>query len=250
MKKPLVLTLAGVLAIGGTSAALASTGGSNQVATEPVLTLQSSNSPITEQDAKKIAEDFIGGKVTDIEKDTDDGVVYYEVEVDLNGEDYDLDILEENGQIIDADGNLLRTDASSSAAISQEDAEAAAKEAVSMDTVIKTDLEIENGQYVYEVEFNVNGDGEDVKVNGETGEIISIDDDFNLVVQQDGELISAEEAKAIAIKEVGDQSNVTEIDLDTDDGLSIYELELNVNGVEYDVDINAVTKEVIKVEKD
>ena len=249
MKKPIVFTLAGALAIGGTSVAFASTG--NQIAeAEPALTLQASTNPITEQDAVAKAEDFLGGVITDIEKDTDDGVVYYEVEVKLDGQEFDLDILEESGQIIDVDGNLLGTDAANGAAINQEDAETAAKEAVHLDDVIKTELEIENGQYVYEVEFNVNGEGEDVKVNGETGEILSIDDDFAIDIPQSGDLISADDAKTLAITEVGENAKVTDIELDTDDRVSVYELELVLDGAEYDVEIDAVTKEILKSERD
>ncbi|TSB44712.1 PepSY domain-containing protein [Alkalicoccobacillus porphyridii] len=247
MKKPLALTLVGLLTIGGTSAALASTA-TTKAEADPVLTAQNANSPISEQEAKKIAEAFIGGKVTDIEKDFNDGALYYEVEVDLYGEEFDVDISEENGQIVDTDGNLLKTNAASAAPIAPKEAESAAKQAVDLDTIIQTELEVENAQFVYEVEFNVHGDGEDVKVSGETGEILSIDDDFN--INPSGDQISAEEAKAIAIKEVGEGAKVTEVDLDTDDGISIYEIELNLNGTEYDVDLDANTKEVLKVEKD
>ncbi|MFK3937215.1 PepSY domain-containing protein [Alkalihalobacillus sp. NPDC078783] len=246
MKKPMILTLTTLLAIGGTSVAIASTG-ANATETEPTLSLNSKEKPVNEQEASALAEAFIGGNVTDIEKD-DDGTI--EIEVKRDREEFDVEILQQTGQIINVDGNLLKIDPTNQEIISVEEAETAAKKAVNQEDIVKVELEVDYGLYVYEIEFNVDGEDEDVKINAETGSIISMDDAFKANLHEQGDLISIDEAKSIATSEFDQQATVTEIDLDTDNGLSIYEMELLVDGVEYDVEIDAVSKSILKNERD
>lgn len=77
-----------------------------------------------------------------------------------------------------------------------------------------------------------------------------MDDAFKANLHEQGDLISIDEAKSIATSEFDQQATVTEIELDTDDGLSVYEMELLVDGVEYDVEIDAVSKAILKNERD
>ncbi|WYP25238.1 PepSY domain-containing protein [Alkalihalobacillus sp. FSL W8-0930] len=246
MKKPMILTLTTLLAIGGTSVAIASTG-ANATETEPTLSLNSKGKPVNEQEASALAEAFIGGNVTDIEKD-DDGTI--EVEVKRDGEEFDVEILQQTGQIVNVDGNLLKIDPTNQKIISVEEAETAAKKAVNEEDIMKVELEIDNGLYVYEIEFNVDGEDEDVKINAETGSIVSMDDAFKANLHEQGDLISIDEAKLIATGEFDQKATVTEIEHDTDDGFSVYEMELLVDGVEYDVEIDAVSKAILKNERD
>ncbi|MBM0067689.1 PepSY domain-containing protein [Alkalicoccobacillus gibsonii] len=246
MKKPMILTLTTLLAVGGTSVAIASTG-ANATETEPTLALHSEEKLVNEQEAAALAEAFIGGNVKDIEKD-DDGTI--EVEVKRDGEEFDVEILQQTGEIVNVDGNLLKIDPTNPEIISVEEAETAAKKAVNQEDIQKVELEIENGLYVYEIEFNVNGEDEDVKINAETGSIVSMDDVFKANLHEQGDLISIDEAKSIATGEFEQKATVTEIELDTDEGFSVYEMELLVDGVEYDVEIDAVSKAILKNERD
>src|SRR6188472_277223 len=122
MKKPMILTLTTLLAVGGTSVAIASTG-ANATETEPTLALHSEEKPVNEQEAAALAEAFIGGNVKDIEKD-DDGTI--EVEVKRNGEEFDVEILQQTGEIVKVDGNLLKIDSTNPEIISVEEAETSA----------------------------------------------------------------------------------------------------------------------------
>ncbi|MFC2584539.1 MAG: PepSY domain-containing protein, partial [Lachnoanaerobaculum saburreum] len=58
--------------------------------------------------------------------------------------------------------------------------------------------------------------------------------------------ISAESAKQIALSHAGvGGANFTKIELDTDDGVAVYEIEFKVDNVEYDYEINAVSGAII-----
>jgi len=61
-------------------------------------------------------------------------------------------------------------------------------------------------------------------------------------------LITIEEATAIAIKSVG--GIVTDIELDKKRTGYIYEVELNVEGIEQELDISAETGEILRTKKD
>ncbi len=58
--------------------------------------------------------------------------------------------------------------------------------------------------------------------------------------------ISAERAKQIALSHAGvGGANFTKVELDTDDGVAVYEIEFKVGNVEYEYDINAISGEII-----
>ncbi|MGP5496181.1 PepSY domain-containing protein [Corynebacterium flavescens] len=68
-----------------------------------------------------------------------------------------------------------------------------------------------------------------------------------------GAEISADEAFAIAFADSGvaaDAARDREAELDTDDGRRIWELEFSANGMDYDYDIDAVSKEIVHVDND
>lgn len=58
--------------------------------------------------------------------------------------------------------------------------------------------------------------------------------------------ISADRAKQIALSHAGvGGANFTKVELDTDDGVQVYEIEFKVGNVEYEYDINAISGEII-----
>lgn len=58
--------------------------------------------------------------------------------------------------------------------------------------------------------------------------------------------ISAERAKQIALSHAGvGGANFIKVELDTDDGVQVYEIEFKVGNVEYEYDINAISGEII-----
>lgn len=61
--------------------------------------------------------------------------------------------------------------------------------------------------------------------------------------------ISASKAESIALDSVGGGS-VTQCELDTDDGVKVYEVSVTYNGYEYDIDIDAISGKIIKNEKE
>ena len=150
-------------------------------------------------------------------------------------------------------------------------------------TITEMELEKENNRAVYEIEIENDGMEYDLKVDGNSGEIIKIKEkkiaaqkenekkttDNDKAVKEDTKdeqkqttqekkqsskkeknnknlAIDATEAIAIAQKEFS--GTVTDLELEEEDGRYIYEIEIKANGEEAELEIDAMTGEIIVIE--
>jgi len=124
-----------------------------------------------------------------------------------------------------------------------------------------TEMEIDKefNKVVYEVEVQGDGKEYEVKLDGDTGEVLKekqkedFDDDrsedtVKKTLAENEDIISAEEAKEIALKEF--DGTVTKIELDEDDGRFVYEIEVKNNNKEADFKIDAVTGDIYEQDID
>ena len=127
-------------------------------------------------------------------------------------------------------------------------------------TFIKAELETENGRLVYDIEFYSGNVEYDYDIDAVSGDIVSYDYDienYDIPVQPTAAPapaptkaassgISAERAKQIALSHAGvGSAHFTKVELDTEDGIRVYEIEFKVGNVEYDYDINAATGAIV-----
>ena len=149
-------------------------------------------------------------------------------------------------------GSYIGVDKAKSIALS--DAGVNAADAV----FLKARLDRDDGRMEYEVEFYSGSKEYDYDIDALTGEIRSRDwelDDFDLYdddrtqVSADN-VITAEQAKAIAKAKAPSTATVVKCELDRDDGRWVYELELRDGRTEYECDINAVTGVILDWEVD
>ena len=122
--------------------------------------------------------------------------------------------------------------------------------------VEEIELENESNKAVYEVDIEKDDIDYDLYIDAYSGEIYSVDrdnhnndddiDDDNL--SNNKNTISQADATAIAEKAVN--GKVVEIEKDEDDGLIKYEVELNTDRGEAEVEIDASTGKVLDVEWD
>jgi uncharacterized membrane protein YkoI len=121
------------------------------------------------------------------------------------------------------------------------------------------ELDRERSGDIYEVEVKSDGVEYDLDIDAKTGKVLrtdkddSDDDDWDDIDQDDvvafdGKFISEKAATAIAMKKA--KGTVSEIELDDEDGRVIYEIEIKDGAYEYEFDIDAISGEVLKFEKD
>lgn len=121
--------------------------------------------------------------------------------------------------------------------------------------ITELELEKESGKAFYEVEVYKDGMEYELIVDADTGEIVKeeqhLEDDFekdDQKVVQSVDVLSVDEVKAIARKEF--DGKVIEIDLDEDDNVLKYELELQNGNKEAEFEIHAKTGEILEMEID
>jgi uncharacterized membrane protein YkoI len=122
--------------------------------------------------------------------------------------------------------------------------------------VEEIELENESNKAVYEVDIEKNDIDYDLYIDAYSGEIYSVDrDDHNNDDDIDDDNLSnnkntISQADATAIAEKAVNGKVVEIEKDEDDGLIKYEVELNTDRGEAEVEIDASTGKVLDVEWD
>lgn len=150
-----------------------------------------------------------------------------------------------NSQSIDARVAVMGPGAGNYIGIEQ--AKAIAIERAGGGQVIKSELDYEDHGAEYEL-IVVNGDFRyDIDINAYTGTVMKMEskniDRLKMPVRAD--MISPARAKEIAIGQAGG-GIVFDCELDYDDGMAVYEIELMRDNVKYEYDINAYTGSILK----
>ena len=134
---------------------------------------------------------------------------------------------------------------------------------------VKAKIDTEDGVKVYDIEFYSGNAEYDYEINSATGAIVSFDQDIEnyeiptqpqsaaptqsatqpqtaAPTQTAASVISVDKAKQIALSHAGvGSANFTKVELDTDDGVRVYEIEFKVGNVEYEYDIDASSGAII-----
>ena len=221
---------------------------------------------ISELEAKNIAYDYAGVEASNvtiltITKDKDDRE--YEIKFYDDLYEYEVDINYINGRVNNFEKDL-RDDVKYTENNTINMTEDAAKNIVlqrigkTRDEVTFTKVRIdrENGVTVYKVDLYDNEKEYELSIDVETKEIVSYMEDYLIL---DGNsattsnYIGSEKAREIVLNHAGLSSNsvkFSKIELDVDYHIATYELEFYYNYYEYDYEINAVTGEILKYEKE
>lgn len=240
---------------------------------------------ITADEAKNIAlahaklaqkdVNFVKGEL-----ETDNNRLIYDVDFYSGYVEYDYDIDAVTKEIISSDLDIENYNIPAQTTIEQQKTAAPAADigverakeialahaGLSNDKVsfVKAQLDNEDVVKVYDIEFYSGNVEYDYEISVADGTIISADQDIEnysipapastaapestaapTVAQTSG--ISAEKAKQIALSHAGvGAATFTKVELDTDDGIKVYEIEFKVGNVEYEYDINASNGAIIK----
>ena len=121
-------------------------------------------------------------------------------------------------------------------------------------TVNEVELENEDGLIVYEFEIvGEDGSEQDLDVDAKTGEIVKVEadddenDDFSQADLAKQAKITKDEASENALEQV--PGTVTEVELDDENGLVVYDVEINAeDGTQQSVEVDAKTGKIVNVE--
>ncbi len=232
---------------------------------------------ITEEEA--ISAALAHANITDdtykvkVEMDYDDGMMLYEVDVLHGNYEYEYEINAETGAVVQFEKEVnekadFDKPDNAPAGDSQAWNKYIAKEAavdiaiahagVDKSTVaaIRTELDTDDGKAHYDIEFKLGTVEYEYEIDALTGQIIKSEkeiDDEDDKISTPADVIGEQAAVDKAMAHAGvDKATaiVVKCKLDREDGKYVYDIEFKVGSIEYDYEINAVTGEVVKAEKE
>ncbi len=240
---------------------------------------------ITADEAKASALEHALLKASDVTGltavyDVDDGVTQYEVDFRQGDYDYDYEIHAGTGKVLSFDKEYepvkvqtqdqppadTRPPADNNQKpvtqekLTEAEAKAAALKHAGVKekdaTALRVKYEVDDGVPQYDVDFR-HGDYEySYDIHAKTGKVLSYDKDYDPVEVQTGgtgKKVTADEAKAIALKHAGlKEADVTGLraEYDVDDGVPQYDVEFRQGRYEYSYEIHEETGKILKSEKD
>ncbi|HJC57799.1 MAG TPA: PepSY domain-containing protein [Candidatus Eisenbergiella intestinipullorum] len=131
-------------------------------------------------------------------------------------------------------------------------------------TGLRVKLDYDDGRQVYDVEFYSGSQEYDYEISADDGSVLSFDQEMDDWARaqsgasgtqssgSQGVSISEADAKSLALAQVpgATEENITKFGQDRDDGRTVYEIEILYDFAEYDIEIDANTGEIVKLEKD
>ena len=228
---------------------------------------------IGEENAKQISFADAGvdpgtAEVVQTDFEYENGHFAYEVDFIADNTEYDYWIKANDGAILDKSIETVSSDNKKGTTTVQITLEKAkeialsdAKLTGSAVTFTTAKLDSEDGLAVYDIDFHTDSTKYEYEIDANTGKIRgkdveSIRNNTNNNQNQtnndknnnnSSKYIGIDQAKSIAVKDAGRTlSNVsfTKAELDTEDGIALYEIEFNTDNTEYEYEINATTGEI------
>lgn len=231
---------------------------------------------ITPAEAQNIALTHAGVSAQDasrleLEFDSEDGVMVYEVEFYAGTTEYDYDIDARTGSVVkfshenyggrDTQANDSGTTVTAVLTEAEAKAIAFASAGVSEDTLshINVKLDFDHGSLRYEIAFRSASTQYEYEIDANSGSILDVETEIdnapspNHSYHTSDSYIGEAAAKAAALAHAGVaefELSKWEIELDFDDGHAIYEIEFKTSSMEYEYEIDANSGAVLKAEQD
>ncbi len=228
----------------------------------------SSKAYISQDEAKVAAFSHAGVQMKDvtrceIEFDSEDGIMVYELEFFAGTTEYEYDIDARSAAVVhfsreekgaaQTGGNA----SSNSGTLSKDQAKTIAlqKAGVSASAAagLKVELEQDDSSSKYEVEFYADGKKYEVDIDAYSGKVLEYSTEKSEFLSSAQQRISEEKAKAIAFQAAGAKESDAaglKISLDEDHGRIVYEIEFAVGKKEFECEIDAVSGSVLTSEWD
>ncbi|MBM7606327.1 putative membrane protein YkoI [Metabacillus crassostreae] len=185
MKKTVTIALAAVIVLGGSIAINHGYAQEDQAKKK----VEINSKYIGIEKAKTIALEKVDGTVKSVELESDDGQTYYEVDIEQNSKDFDIDVDAATGKIIkvdeeqadDNDNNDHEDDVETHEATNSNQPLLSEKEAIEIakkkitGKLVEIELDEDDGRYEYEMEFDTSDGERDITIDAVTGEVLELE---------------------------------------------------------------------------
>lgn len=204
------------------------------------------------QQAEKQAKNQVSGaKIVKTEQDYEDGELVYEVELSKGKKEYNLVFRASDAKMISYEWEIDSWNVSkgSGALIGLSKAKELAKEQVPKAKITSVMKKYSDGIDVYKIKMKTTSKKYELKIHARTGKILKYKWELTAQTDKSGKYIGKEKAKAIALKKVS-SGTVLKVSFDYDDGVPVYEVDIQKGSYEYELEIHAETGKILKYEKE
>lgn len=212
---------------------------------------------ISESKCKKLALKKVSkGKITSLTKKRSKGIDIYKVKLQKGTKKYELKFHARTKELIDYEWELV-SKIDNQKYIGEKQAKQIALEEAGEGTVVKIELDMDDGVPVYEVEVLGEKYKYEIKIHALTGSVLEVDREkkttANWPSQEEDPQISLEEAKEKAAEDAGvstEEVSFTKAKLDYEDGILVYDINFFTATHKYEYEIDAMTGEIRNKEKE
>lgn len=203
-----------------------------------------------DQAKKKALKKVKNAVVTEAEKDYENGKAIYEVTLLKNTKKYDLTYRASNGKLISYgwEKNGAKTGTGSNI-MTKSECKQLAKNKVKKGTIIRVTAKYDDGIYVYKVKMKKGNKKYTLEYHAGNGKLLEYEWDLVSKTSNKNSYIGTNKAKKIALSQVPG-ATVKKVELDKDDGIAVYEVELISGQYEYEIKIDAKTGKILEIDKD
>ncbi len=208
------------------------------------------------QAKNKALKEVKNATVLDVDKDRDDGVIVYDVDLLKGKKKYNIVYRASDGKKIEYGWELQNYYARNGKSISKSHCQKLALKEVNNATVTSIVNKTDDGMQVYKVKLKKGDKKYTLEYHASTGKLLEYE--WKIVTQAvtgnngntgNNGYIGESKAKNIALDRVPG-ARVIKIEFDTDDGREVYEVELADSSFEYDIKIDAATGQIIEFDQD
>lgn len=218
------------------------------VTTVVLVACSSTQTHISMTQAKNKALEEVTGEVVMAKENLEASPATYDFKIKTTDKQYFIRVDAADGTILKRQEEVTLPGGEVPSKISSEEANQIAIDKVGGGTVVKNQIEDSDGRLEYDIKVVDKDSTYNLEIDASTGNITFYQEEKQYGNQGDRNTISSEQAKQIALDKVGG-GVVTENKLEYDDKIERYEIEIYYNNIEYEIEVDASTGQVIKYEE-
>lgn len=202
--------------------------------------------------AKQAAKKQVpSAQVTKAEMDTDHGTTVYEVSLRKGSKEYSLKFRSSDGKLLEYEWELPNTSYSiqNKKTLAQSQIKKKALKQVKNARVKSIVLKTDDGLQEYKIALTKGKRRYKLLYNAKNGTLLEYEWKLVSSGSSSSSKISEKKARSIALAKAPGAS-ITKFELDDDDGITVYEIELRKGVYEYEVKIDAKTGKILEFETD
>ncbi len=205
------------------------------------------------QARNKALKEVKNATILDVDKDYDDGVLVYDVDLLKGKKKYNIVYRASDGKKIEYGWELKGYYSKNGKTISKSSCQKLALNKVKNATVMSIVNKTDDGMQVYKVKLKKGDKRYTLEYHASTGKLMEYE--WEVVSSaiasssNNNSYIGENKAKSIALDRVPGAS-VIKVEFDTDDGRDVYEVELIDSSFEYELKIDATTGQIVEFDQD